>query len=96
MKWRPDPEKGFLGNLMELRSLFTRFALDLLLRPIEASKEAMLFYTPQRCTAPVLKLQRNFVGVPLGALKPLLFHDDYPDSVKYAGFGFSFTNTVIR
>ncbi|EEC16031.1 hypothetical protein IscW_ISCW012241 [Ixodes scapularis] len=56
----------------------------------------MLFLARQQSSKPVHRLQLNLVGAPLGALSPLLFHDDYPAAVKYAGFGYALTDSVLR
>ncbi|XP_077520127.1 phosphate-regulating neutral endopeptidase PHEX-like [Amblyomma americanum] len=95
--WVPRRATPFLLNVLSLRALSAPFLLGALTRPVPAGeKDAMLHLVQQRLTEPLVKLQRNAVGVPLGALTPLLFHEDFPAAVRFAGLGRAFVDAALR
>ncbi|KAH9373908.1 hypothetical protein HPB48_007309 [Haemaphysalis longicornis] len=94
--WRPQRATPFLLNLLALRALPTPSTLSMLGRPAPVAEDATLFFGQQRTAEPLVKLQRNSVGVSLAALTPLLYHDDFPAAVQFAGLGSAFADAALR
>ncbi|XP_064463258.1 uncharacterized protein LOC135374174 isoform X3 [Ornithodoros turicata] len=93
--WHPL-EASFLLNVLNLRSLLTDLMHELMAKPTPVPPDALCFYTALYSSKPVVRIQRQYIGIPLGATRPPLFHDDFPLAVKFAGLGTLFATALLR